>query len=203
METSRREVQIIAVSIAAASGPAWASERCGECETSSVSEMKTQSNAHCSDCDPQLEELLGHVVQRLLLMHDVARAKWNAKKPLADNDRETIMLRELTEKGRGRGMEPEFTSEFFAAQIEASRLLQMEDLRRWKAERRGPFVDAPDLKRDLTPKIDALNEKLVATLAKARPILRGREALKVCGGRRDHRRNPRQGDPALDRRVRK
>jgi hypothetical protein len=79
----------------------------------------------------------------------------------------------------------------------------MEDLRRWKAERRGPFADAPDLKRDLTPKIDALNEKLVATLAKARPILRGREALKVCGGRRDHRRNPRQGDPALDRRVRK
>ena len=51
-----------------------------------------------------------------MLMHDVARAKWNAKKPIADVGREKIMVRELAEKGRALGMEPEFTSDFFGAE---------------------------------------------------------------------------------------
>ena len=107
------------------------------------------------------------MTQRLLLMHDVARAKWNARKPLADNGRETIMLRVLAEKGRVLGMEPEFTYGFFAAQIEASRLLQADDIRRWKAERHGPFADAPDLNGDLRPRIDKLNDKLLACWSKS------------------------------------
>ncbi len=76
--------------------------------------MNAQSNAQCSDSDPLVEDLLQLMTQRLLLMHEVARAKWNARKPLADNGRETIMLRVLAEKGRVLGMEPEFTYGFFA-----------------------------------------------------------------------------------------
>jgi chorismate mutase-like protein len=139
--------------------------------------MNAQFSAQCSNSDPLVEELLHLMTRRLLLMHEVARAKWNAKKPLADHDRETIMLCALAEKGRVLGMEPEFTKGFFAAQIEASRLLQTDDLRRWKDERHGPFADAPDLNSDLRPRIDTLNGKLLAALAKVRPTLRGREAL--------------------------
>jgi chorismate mutase len=82
------------------------------------------------------------------------------------------MLRELAEKGRALGLDPAFTSSFFAAQVEASKLMQRDDFRRWEAERRGPFTEALDLKRDLRPRIDALNSKLLTTLAKARPVLR-------------------------------
>jgi chorismate mutase-like protein len=174
METSPRERHFIAVSIVAALVPAWETERCGDGQ-GSVSNMNSQKSAQSSDIDPLLQELLELMRQRLLLMHDVARAKWNMKKPLADTGREQSMLRALAEKGRALGMESEFTSVFFAAQIEASRLLQMEDLRRWKTERRGPFVDAPGLTQDVRPRIDKLNEKLVAALANARPVLRGRE----------------------------
>jgi chorismate mutase-like protein len=176
MEASPREMRVIAASIVAALVPAWETNRCGD-DKSSASDLKAQSVAQSSESDPLLEELMGLMRRRLLLMHDVARAKWNAKKLIADVGREKVMVRELAEKGRALRMEPEFTSDFFGAQIEASRLLQMEDLRRWKAERQGPFADAPDLNRDLRPRIDTLNEKLVAVLAKARPVMRGREAL--------------------------
>jgi chorismate mutase len=136
-----------------------------------------QSGAQPPRVDPVIDSLLKLVKQRLLLMHDVARAKWNAKTPLADPDREKAMLRELAERGRALGLDPAFTSGFFAAQIEASKLMQRDDFRRWEAEKRGPFADAPDLKRDLRPRIDALNSKLLTTLAKARPVLRSAEPI--------------------------
>ena len=131
-----------------------------------------QTGAQPPRVDPAIESLLKLMKQRMLLMHDVARAKWNAKTPLADPDREKAMLRELAEKGRALGLDPAFTSSFFAAQVEASKLMQRDDFRRWEAERRGPFTEALDLKRDLRPRIDALNSKLLTTLAKARPVLR-------------------------------
>jgi chorismate mutase len=140
------------------------------------SEFRSHVTAAREDTDPPLEDLLGLMRQRLLLMHDVARAKWNTKTPLTDPDREKIMLRELALKGRDLGIEPQFTSAFFAAQIDAAKLLESEDFRRWETERRGPFADAPDLKRDVRPRIDAVNAKLLAALAKVQPLLRGREA---------------------------
>jgi chorismate mutase len=131
-----------------------------------------QAGAQPPRVDPAIDNLLELMKQRMLLMHDVARTKWNAKTPLADPDREKAMLRELAAKGRALGLDPAFTSSFFAAQIEASKLMQRDDFRRWKAEKRGPFTEALDLKRDLRPRIDALNSKLLTTLAKARPVLR-------------------------------
>ena len=79
-----------------------------------LSDLKAQSVVQSSESDPLLDELMGLMRRRLLLMHDVARAKWNAKKPIADVGREKIMLRELAEKGRAMGLEPEFTSEYFS-----------------------------------------------------------------------------------------
>jgi chorismate mutase-like protein len=136
-----------------------------------------QSGAQPPRVDPAIDSLLKLMKQRMLLMHDVARAKWNAKTPLADPDREKAMLRELAAKGRALGLDPTFTSSFFAAQIEASKLMQRDDFRRWEAVKREPFVDAPDLKRDLRPRIDALNSKLLTALAKARPVLRSAEPI--------------------------
>ncbi len=122
-------------------------------------------------------ELLGLMWRRLVLMHDVARAKWNAKAPAADPARERILLRAVEKEGRALGLEPAFTRAFFEAQIEASKLIQNADFRMWESERRGPFADAPDLRRDLRPRIDALNTELLTSLVKARPRLRGHAAI--------------------------
>jgi chorismate mutase len=109
---------------------------------------------------------------RLALMHDVARTKWNANRPVGDPEREQALLREMEEEGQKHGLAPEFTRPFFAAQIAAARRVQEADLARWRAEGRGPFADEPDLAA-LRRRIDALNRDLVGALAEARPRLAG------------------------------
>jgi chorismate mutase-like protein len=107
---------------------------------------------------------------RLALMHDVARSKWNTNRPIGDPEREQALLREMEEEGRRHGLDPELTRAFFAAQIAAARQVQEADLARWRAEGRGPFDGAPDL-AGLRRRIDGLNRQLLAALAEARPHL--------------------------------
>jgi chorismate mutase len=103
---------------------------------------------------------------RLDVMHDVARYKWAKKAPVEDAGREAASLREVANRGKGLGLAPETTREFFAAQIEAAKLIQRADFRRWEADRRGPGGEPPDLVHVLRPRIDALNRELLAALAK-------------------------------------
>ena len=114
--------------------------------------------------------LLRLMSDRLTLMHDVARTKWNANRPVGDPEREQALLHEMEEKGQEHGLDPEFTRAFFAAQIAAARQIQEADLARWRAEGRGPFRDTPDLV-SLRRRIDGLNRALLGALADARPRL--------------------------------
>jgi chorismate mutase-like protein len=107
---------------------------------------------------------------RLALMHEVARAKWNSNRPVGDPEREEALLRQMEEEGRGHGLDPELTRSFFAAQIAAARQVQEADLARWREERRGPFADAPDLAA-LRRRLDGLNRELLVALAEAQPRL--------------------------------
>ncbi len=113
----------------------------------------------------QAERLLDLMNRRLALMLDVARAKWNTKSAVEDPAREQSLLTAVAEAGREFGLDLADTKAFFAAQIEASKMVQRASVREWEAERRGPFPDAPDLIRDLRPKIDAVGRELLASLA--------------------------------------
>ena len=53
-----------------------------------------------------LDRLLGLMQQRLTLMHEVARWKWNAGQPVTDAERERESLHSVVERGRGKGVEP-------------------------------------------------------------------------------------------------
>ena len=103
--------------------------------------------------------------RRLALMADVARAKWNTRSPIDDPPRERSLLAAVAEAGRDFGLDPADTTAFFAGQIEASKAVQRECFREWDAATRGPFADAPDLVRDIRPKIDAVGRDLLAGLA--------------------------------------
>ncbi|MCI0457395.1 MAG: gamma subclass chorismate mutase AroQ [Gemmataceae bacterium] len=107
---------------------------------------------------------------RLILMHDVARSKWNAGLPVRDPEREQALLGEMEEQGREHGLDPPFTRAFFAAQIDAARRLQEADFVRWRAEGHGAFADKPNLPA-LRQRIDGLNRELLPALAAARPQL--------------------------------
>jgi chorismate mutase len=119
---------------------------------------------------PEVDRLLRLMRDRLALMHDVARAKWNAGRPVGDPEREQALLREMEGEGQERGLDPEFTRAFFTAQIAAARRMQEEDIAHWRAEGCGPFAGAPDLAA-LRRRIDVLNRDMLGALAEARPRL--------------------------------
>jgi chorismate mutase-like protein len=130
----------------------------------------TVPDSPASAAPPEVEQLLRLMGDRLALMHDVARTKWNANRPVGDPERERILLREVEQQGREHGLDVEFTRAFFAAQIAAARRVQEADLARWRAEGWGPFAGAPELAA-LRERIDDLNRDLLGALAEAGPHL--------------------------------
>ena len=73
-------------------------------------------------------------------------------------------------RGRGKGLDPELVRSFFAAQLEAARLVQQADFERWKVNKQGPFADTTSLEV-LRQRIDHLNRELIDALAEVRPWL--------------------------------
>jgi chorismate mutase-like protein len=117
-----------------------------------------------------LEQLLRVMKQRLVLMHDVARRKWNTSRPITDPERERELLQSVVESGRGEGLDQDLVRGFFAAQMEAARLIQQADFEGWKATDQKPFGDTTSLPV-LRQRIDDLNRELIGALAEVRPWL--------------------------------
>jgi chorismate mutase-like protein len=117
-----------------------------------------------------LDRLLRLMGQRLTLMHDVARSKWNARQPIAAPQRERELLRRVVEQGRARGLDPKFVESFFVAQMQAARLVEQADFDHWKTVKQMPFngtTSLPILRR----RIDNLNRELLDVLADVSPVL--------------------------------
>jgi chorismate mutase-like protein len=119
------------------------------------------------------DRLLRLMQQRLTLMHEVARWKWNAGQPVTDAQRERELLHSVVERGRGKGLDPELVRSFFSTQLEAARLVQQADFDRWQANKQEPFADTTSL-AVLRQRIDHLNRELIDALAELRPWLWGR-----------------------------
>jgi chorismate mutase len=119
-----------------------------------------------------VDRLLRLMERRLALMHDVARWKWGAGKPITDPERERELLQRVVERGRGKGLDPELVRSFFAAQMEAARLVQQVDFDRWEAQEPKPVADTTSL-AVLRQRIDDLNRELIDALAEVRPRLSG------------------------------
>lgn len=114
-----------------------------------------------------LDELLDVMRQRLLVMHEVARWKWNEGKPITDREREEQLLANLEQRAVEAGFGGQRIRGFMAAQIEAGKLIQAADFGAWKKQGRGKFVQTRDLHSDLRPRIDELNDRMLALLVKA------------------------------------
>lgn len=121
----------------------------------------------------QVEALRQLVDQRLAMMVDVARHKWNAKAAIEDIPREAQIIAGLTKQAADAGVRPELAEAFFRAQIEAAKTLQREHFARWEKDGAGPFTDVPDLAKDIRPRLDALTPKLLKALAESQDFLRG------------------------------
>ena len=109
--------------------------------------------------------LVTAMTERLLLMEDVARYKWNTKAPIEDLERQRVVLHKVVASAEAHGVPVGFASEFFQAQITAAKAIQSRLLEEWKRVGVGSFPDAPDLKTDLRPAIGALTGRIIDSLA--------------------------------------
>jgi chorismate mutase len=111
------------------------------------------------------------IEERLTVMADVARTKWNTGSPIEDPLREQQLLADVAAQAQKDGIPTGWAQPFFRLQIEAAKEVQYCLFAQWAARKQGTFQQAPDLKSDLRPKLDRLTVELLAVLAKQWPDL--------------------------------
>ena len=134
-----------------------------------IRESRDRSSPHTSevgDEEAAARAVTACALQRLRLMHDVARGKWNEKKPIDDPAREAAVLEGVLLKASGLGLDLEYARPFFEDQFTAAKIVQRADFELWKGEGRGRFDEVPDLAGAQRPRIDAATDALLDALAR-------------------------------------
>ncbi len=103
--------------------------------------------------------------ERLALVVEVARAKWNTQAAIEDLAREQALLQSLRERASAMGVSAIAVERFFGAQIEAAKILQRELFVRWRQQQRGQFPGVADLAQDIRPQIDRVTSRMLEVLA--------------------------------------
>lgn len=139
----------------------------------------TSAPALGADKASALAELRAVIAERLAVMPDVARHKWNNELPVEDLEREEIVLERTIEKAVEAGVDDKLAGRFISHQMMASKQVQASLFVVWRAAGRGKFDGVPDLQQTLRPQIVSLTDRLIDALKAAKPY------LKNCGFLRD------------------
>ncbi|QIR40563.1 gamma subclass chorismate mutase AroQ [Tolypothrix sp. PCC 7910] len=136
-------------------------------------EIRLASNSDVATADQRIkiERLLKLIQQRLLIAHDVARWKWNHKRPIEDRKREQDLLAKVRQQATTYNLEPDVVVAFFQAQIEAGKLIQKADFQNWHQQGAKSFANVPDLNKAIRPSLDKLNTEFFSALVDINPIL--------------------------------
>jgi chorismate mutase len=125
--------------------------------------LGTRSSFQANPPEARLVQLM---TQRLAIADEVAWIKYTSQLPVRDAKREAEVLAQLTTLASQSGLSEATAQRFFLAQIKASRTQQEYDIRRWKSGATLPATPPKNLKTDIRPKIDAVDQELIGTLAK-------------------------------------
>jgi chorismate mutase len=107
------------------------------------------------------------MVERLDWMDEVAMAKQVRSLPITDPVREAELLRTMTQRGVAAGLKAESVQRFFTGQMVAAKVVQEEWLQKHP---QGVTSDVmvPDLNMTVRPALDAIGQKMIASLATPR-----------------------------------
>ena len=115
--------------------------------------------------------LLRLVTDRLSLMTDVAKTKWNSGSEIEDPIREQQLLSDVGVKAQTVGVPTEWAQHFFRFQIEAAKQVQYCLFAQWTIQHQGSFSEVQNLRMVIRPKLDQLTAELLQELAKQWPEL--------------------------------
>ncbi len=134
----------------------------------------------------QVAQVVDLMEARLALMHDVARWKWNAQRPIEDLPREAELLDRLAALADDRWQIPPVeTRAFFQAQLDAGKRIQQANYAAWEEINPRPsFDDVPDLPTEQRPKLDEVSENLLAAWRQLRSRLPESSVQRVLQAKR-------------------
>jgi len=112
------------------------------------------------------DPLVAAIRDRLLTAESVAMAKFNSGAPVEDKPRERQVIFAAVHLAVISGVDGDAALAVFKAQIEASKAAQRAFLKKWAGYPK--FAHAPDLARDVRPKLDRLTPIIIAGLRKDR-----------------------------------
>lgn len=118
----------------------------------------------------RLQPLVETSARRLLLAKQVALAKWDAQAPVEDLIREAQVITAAAKEGESKGLNRTFVSHFFAAQIEANKLVQYSLLAEWHRAGGAPKHRPVNLIEDIRPQLDQIETALIAELVETADI---------------------------------
>ena len=127
-------------------------------------------SASASAAPPTLEPLLNSIAERLEIADQVALSKWDSHKPVEDKKREQEVIASVTAQAPSYKLDPAAAEQFFAAQIEANKLVQYTHLSDWQFQGKAPDDPRPDLVQQIRPQLDALQKRLLQQLADFTPL---------------------------------
>ena len=118
----------------------------------------------------RLQPLVETSARRLVLAKQVAFAKWDSRVPVEDPTREAQIIMSAAKEGQSKGLNRTFVSSFFAAQIEANKLVQYSLLAAWHRAGRAPKHQPISLTDDIRPQLDEIETALIAELVETEDI---------------------------------
>lgn len=117
------------------------------------------------------DQLLLLIQKRLVIMHEVARTKWNQGLPIEDKAREEQLLKQLAEKAKAYQLDEQWVAKFFQAQIDAAKEIQKRDFALWRQQGVTTFEKVFSLKDELRTYIDQINQEMLLLLNDQAPLV--------------------------------
>ncbi|MGY2142047.1 chorismate mutase [Pseudomonas azotoformans] len=126
-------------------------------------------SANASAAPATLAPLLNSIAERLEIADQVALSKWDSHKPVEDKKREQEVIASVVAQAPEYKLAPAAVEQFFAAQIEANKLVQYTHLSDWQFQGKAPDDPRPDLVKQIRPQLDELQKRLLQQLADFTP----------------------------------
>ena len=121
--------------------------------------------AWAQDASEKLQTLVETSARRLAIAQQVALAKWDSQASVEDAAREAQVITGAAKDGESRGLDRAFVVHFFAAQIEANKLVQYSLLANWRRVRMAPAHRPINLAATIRPELNELQRDLIKELA--------------------------------------
>jgi cyclohexadienyl dehydratase len=110
--------------------------------------------------------------QRMALMPSVAATKWQTHAPIADPEREKVVIKHSGDLAPSFGLSAEPVERVFEVQVRHAREWEEALTRQWQAQGFNYTGPIPHLTKEVRPQLDNITTQMLRSLYLAAPILR-------------------------------